>query len=743
MADEDEVAGFEHDKDGSAASNDDQTITPATMPLLVTSGGDPPRRALRVNARVAGVQESAASSEGGGESNSPPAYGGGRGECNNTHAGSGGGGRGKGGGGGGSLSSSNANSPRGGGGNNVDQSASHPPLAPIISSFSSFSSSAPIPPPTTGPGSGRGIDAHPYSRGSVIEVVYVRRRTGGDGGRSRHRPANSCRNAWSERGRDMMDGMDEWITMERIVSPPSIGNAKMRALKKMEERRKREEEERRQTGRTMYEVGSYLAHSSSSLSVGLRGGVDVARGGSGSGISDGGVVISSDFVGPGVTGAAIPILAPRKRLRRMVSSAFGGATEDPGADVTTTTTKSGVATPPSTFWGGEASEAEAAVVRLTRRQRGGGGGGGAGSIGPGGPSSAMIAQSSSAIGMMMVAEEITAVDVVTTIAAPVLDEHEGMDAAALKEHEEVTKVKNVSTLELGKFRMDTWYFSPLPKELLRDSPGGMIDVLYVDEFSFNFFTRKEELLRYQQKTFALGNTTVDRRHPPGNEIYRCGNLSSEWMLGIFFTFALNHIYITLLSFVGIAPLLMSIMKWYHPVGYYSKEKYSDVGYNLACILTFPSHQRKGYGRFLIAFSYELSKKEEKVGSPEKPMSDLGQQAYIPYWTSTIVDFLLNHSKNSKSMSIMDIAKKTSIMAEDIIFALNTLGILKFVNGVYFIYAERAHLETLAKKHPVKEPRVDPNKLHWTPYITDVKRDKFSISSKKPSVEADASINTAN
>ena len=66
------------------------------------------------------------------------------------------------------------------------------------------------------------------------------------------------------------------------------------------------------------------------------------------------------------------------------------------------------------------------------------------------------------------------------------------------------------------------------------------------------------------------------------------------------------------------------------MGYYSKEKYSDVGYNLACILTFPAHQRKGYGRFLIAFSYELSKKEEKVGSPEKPMSDLGQVSTFDY-----------------------------------------------------------------------------------------------------------------
>lgn len=192
--------------------------------------------------------------------------------------------------------------------------------------------------------------------------------------------------------------------------------------------------------------------------------------------------------------------------------------------------------------------------------------------------------------------------------------------------------------------------------------------------------------------------------------------------------------------------LISVSIWliceslgYHPVGYYSKEKYSDVGYNLACILTFPSHQRKGYGRFLIAFSYELSKKEEKVGSPEKPMSDLGQQAYIPYWTSTILDFLLNHSGDIKIMSIMDIAKKTSIMADDIIFALNTLGMLKFVNGVYFIYAEWNFMKELAKKHPVKEPRVDPSKLHWTPYITDVKRDKFSLSSKKPSVEADSLV----
>ena len=90
---------------------------------------------------------------------------------------------------------------------------------------------------------------------------------------------------------------------------------------------------------------------------------------------------------------------------------------------------------------------------------------------------------------------------------------------------------------------------------------------------------------------------------------------------------------------------------------------------------------------------------------------------------------------------MDISKRTSIVAEDIVYTLNQLGILKIINGVYFIAAERSLLEKLAKKYPVKEPRVDPSKLHWTPYLTDVKRDKYSIHSKKPSVEAEVMPNS--
>uniref|UniRef100_M4BN24 histone acetyltransferase n=1 Tax=Hyaloperonospora arabidopsidis (strain Emoy2) TaxID=559515 RepID=M4BN24_HYAAE len=309
------------------------------------------------------------------------------------------------------------------------------------------------------------------------------------------------------------------------------------------------------------------------------------------------------------------------------------------------------------------------------------------------------------------------------------DEHEGMDAASIREHEEVTKVKNVRFVELGRFRMAAWYFSPFPKEYY---PDGSIDCLHFCEFCMAFFRYKRELTVHQERHMC-------DRHPPGNEIYRHENLSVFEVDGaISKVYCQNLCYLAKLFldhktlYYDVDPFLFYIIcevdsRGFHPVGYFSKEKYSELGYNLACILTFPCHQRKGYGHFIIQFSYELSKKEEKVGSPEKPLSDLGLVSYRSYWTRELLGILREYPE--KEVSIMDLTRITSIKNEDIIATLQHLNMIKYLGGQY-VYVVPTHVvDAYLMKLTRKGPNVVSEKLHWAPLHLDIKRDKWSLKAK--------------
>ena len=109
---------------------------------------------------------------------------------------------------------------------------------------------------------------------------------------------------------------------------------------------------------------------------------------------------------------------------------------------------------------------------------------------------------------------------------------------------------------------------------------------------------------------------------------------------------------------------------FFPLSLSLSHKKKQEGYNLACILTLPPYQRKGYGRFLIAFSYELSKKEGRVGTPERPLSDLGAVSYRSYWTRVVLDALHAHRGN---LSIRDISDLTAVRSDDVIKTLESLG----------------------------------------------------------------------
>ncbi|KAB5568647.1 hypothetical protein DKX38_002440 [Salix brachista] len=300
--------------------------------------------------------------------------------------------------------------------------------------------------------------------------------------------------------------------------------------------------------------------------------------------------------------------------------------------------------------------------------------------------------------------------------------HEELDAASLREHEEFTKVKNIATIELGRYEIETWYFSPFPPEYndcLR---------LYFCEFCLNFMKRKEQLQRHMKK--------CDLKHPPGDEIYRSGTLSMFEVDG-----KKNKVYGQNLCYL--AKLFLDHKTLYydvdlflfyilcecddrgcHMVGYFSKEKHSEESYNLACILTLPPYQRKGYGKFLIAFwivilgrydvacSYELSKKESKVGTPERPLSDLGLLSYRGYWTRVLLDILKRHKGN---ISIKELSDMTAIKAEDILTTLQTLELIQYRKGQHVICADPKVLDRHLKAAGRGGLEVDVSKLIWTPY----------------------------
>lgn len=79
----------------------------------------------------------------------------------------------------------------------------------------------------------------------------------------------------------------------------------------------------------------------------------------------------------------------------------------------------------------------------------------------------------------------------------------------------------------------------------------------------------------------------------------------------------------------------------HPLGFFSKEKISYNDYNLACIVTFPPYQKRGFGSLMIEFSYELSARTEqsrRAGTPERPLSDLGLRGYLQFWSSVLIRY---------------------------------------------------------------------------------------------------------
>ncbi|GFS91230.1 hypothetical protein TNCV_577331 [Trichonephila clavipes] len=291
-------------------------------------------------------------------------------------------------------------------------------------------------------------------------------------------------------------------------------------------------------------------------------------------------------------------------------------------------------------------------------------------------------------------------------------------ACAAEEFEEILKQNDnqcgrIRTLQMGRYEMDVWYVAPYPEEYK------MLPKLYICEFCLKYINSQTVLRRHISKCIW--------RYPPGDEIYRKGNISFFEVDGqknktycqnlcLLAKLFLDHKTL----YFDVEPFLFYVMTEYdsegaHIIGYFSKEKNTFLNYNVSCILTLPPYQRQGYGRMLIDFSYLLSKAEEKVGSPEKPLSDLGLISYRSYWKSILLEYLSTYE--GKGISIKVLSQETAINAYDIVSTLQALGLLKYWKGKHILLKNEELIKSYLAKAKERKPDkvIDKNYLHWTPH----------------------------
>ncbi|KAK8060795.1 Histone acetyltransferase [Apiospora saccharicola] len=279
---------------------------------------------------------------------------------------------------------------------------------------------------------------------------------------------------------------------------------------------------------------------------------------------------------------------------------------------------------------------------------------------------------------------------------------------------ELARIRNISKVQFGRWDLFPWYFSPYPEAFTQE------DVVFVCEFCLGYYGDQKSFTRHRHKCTL--------QHPPGNEIYRDdyvsffeidGRRQRTWCRNLCLLSKMFLDHKTL--YYDVDPFLFYVMtqkdeRGHHFVGYFSKEKECAEGYNVACILTMPQYQRKGFGRLLIQFSYELSKVEGKLGSPEKPLSDLGLLSYRQYWSEQILDLLLRYNDRDDKCSIESISSELAMTTQDVEHTLQALKMQVYHKGEHKLVVSEKMMQQREKAKSKNIRSISPGRIQWKPPV---------------------------
>ncbi|KAG7832676.1 hypothetical protein KL943_004617 [Ogataea angusta] len=285
---------------------------------------------------------------------------------------------------------------------------------------------------------------------------------------------------------------------------------------------------------------------------------------------------------------------------------------------------------------------------------------------------------------------------------------------------QTSTVSKLRCVHFRNYEIDTWFKSPYPQQYSSNY------VLHLCEYCLKYFSSSFTLRRHEKKC-------PYSQRPPGTEIYRTSRLAMFEIDGrknvvycqnlcLFAKLFLN----SKTLYYDVEPFMFYVLceideDGYHFVGYFSKEKLNGTNYNLSCILTLPIYQRKGYGNFLIDFSYLLSRREFRLGTPEKPLSDLGLFSYRNYWKISVAKALklLVKAEKAHQVSVDDICNLTGMIHNDVIVGLEQLNALVKdpETGKYGIWIDMGLVNRVLSEWKEKNyVQIKPEQLLWKPVI---------------------------